>query len=112
MYFRRFASCSRAARSLAIAGTCRAIAAGEKSAMLLNLSLTASFSEPSSAPSLFGTLIVTAGSIAAMRLSKLSMSMSRNFRSFMSGLATSEAFPERSAKTPMTNGSSTSFSAS
>ena len=64
---------------------------------MLNFRLTDSFSPPSSAPSLLATFIDTAGSIAAMRLSKLSMSMSRNLRSSISGLATSEALPERSA---------------
>ena len=64
-----------------------------KSSILANFRLTESFSPPSAAPSLLGTFIDTAGSIAAMRLSKLSMSMSRNLRSFMSGLATCDALP-------------------
>ncbi len=50
--------------------------------------------------------------MAAMRASKLSMSVSRNLRFSMSGFSTAEALPERSAITPITNGSSTSSSES
>src|SRR5262245_4390746 len=60
--------------------------------------------------SVFGTWNATRGFIALRRWSKLSISMSRNFRSATSGSG-SAGLPERFAITPMTKGSWIFFSA-
>src|SRR5262249_21602617 len=77
-------SCWRASRSLRSASTFRATAAGEKSSMLSKVRSTIRLPSP---VSVFGTWKATRGFIAFKRWSKLSMSMSRNFRSATSGRA-------------------------
>ncbi len=58
----------------------------------------------------FGTAKAVRGFIAFRRLSKLSTSISSGLRSSTGGNS-SAGFPERSARTPMTNGTCTFFSA-
>ena len=60
--------------------------------------------------SVLGTWKATRGFIALSRSSKLSTSISRNFRSSTGGSG-SAGLPERSAITPMTKGNWTFFSA-
>ena len=93
-----------------MAGTCRATATGEKSAILLKRRLMEIFSSAASLSRLV-TRAVTPGWIAAMRLSKLSMSNSRNLRSSTLAFSTPALLPERSERTPITNGNSISRSA-
>ncbi|MNC97682.1 hypothetical protein D3C83_154170 [compost metagenome] len=78
----RFESCCRVSSSLPSASTLRATAAGEKSSMLSNVSSTLRFPSP---VRVLGTWNATRGFIAFIRLSKLSMSMSRNLRSATGG---------------------------
>ena len=59
--------------------------------------------------SVFGTMKATRGLIAFRRSSKLSTSISRNLRSATGGSG-SVGLPDRSAMTPITNGSWTFFS--
>ena len=59
--------------------------------------------------SVLGTLKATRGEMAFMRSSKLSTSMSRNWRSATGGSGWT-GLPDRSAITPITKGSSTFFS--
>jgi hypothetical protein len=87
------------------ASTLRATAAGEKSSMLSNVMSTARLPSP---VRVFGTVKATRGFIDFMRSSKLSMSMLTNLRSSTDGSG-SFASPERSAMTPMTNGTWTFF---
>ena len=96
----------RASSSLFRESTFFAIAAGEKSSMLSKLMSIARLPSP---VSVFGTWQTTRGLIAFILASKLSMSISRNLRSATSG-STSLRLPERSAITPITNGSWIFFS--
>ncbi|MNS82739.1 hypothetical protein D3C72_1164920 [compost metagenome] len=82
------------------------MAAGEKSSMLSKVMSTINW--PSS-DSVLATGNATRGFIAFMRSSKLSTSMLKNFRSATGGSG-STCVPERSASTPITNGSSIFFS--
>ena len=75
--------------------------------MLSNVISTAMLPSP---VSVLGTVNCTRGFIAFIRASKLSTSMSRNLRS-ATGARGSAGLPERSAITPITNGSCTFFSA-
>ena len=75
--------------------------------MLSNVSSTLRLPSP---VSVFGTWNAARGFSAFMRLSKLSTSMSRNLRSATGGSG-SAGLPDRSASTPMTNGSWIFFSA-
>src|SRR5208283_65298 len=105
IYESRLESCVRASSSLRKGSTFRAIAAGEKSFMLSNVTSTLRLPSP---VSVFGTWNATCGFIALRRSSKFSASISRNLRS-CTGARGSTGLPVRSASTPMTNGSSIFF---
>src|SRR5262245_3399349 len=98
----------RASRSLRSGSTCRTTCSGSKSLRCLNLSATFSCA-PSSPDSLFATRRLTLGFEAARTSWKLSRSMLTNFL-FFTGIflpsSSSTGWPERSARTPTTNGSS------
>ena len=87
--------------------TLRATLAGEKSSMLSKLMST--FMSPSPVSAL-GTENAARGFMAFMRESKLSVSISRNFRS-ATGASGSAGLPDKSASTPMMKGSCTFFCA-
>ena len=95
----------RASSSLRSGSTLRATSAGLKSLIFSNTSSTESMPSP---VSVLGTLNAARGFIAFIRLSKLSMSNSRNFRSATLPLGTSD-LPERSDITPITKGNCTFF---
>ena len=89
-------------------GTCCTSWPGSKSSIDLNLSCTA-ISLPSPAR-VFLTRILRPGVMRAITSSKLSRSIWTNLRSF-SGLRGWVGFPEKSPRTPTTNGSSLSTGA-
>src|SRR5260221_4380023 len=78
------------------------MAAGEKSSMLSKLRSMLSLPSP---VSVLSTWKATRGLMDFMRASKLSMSISRNLRSAISGSG-STGLPDRSASTPITKGRS------
>jgi len=84
MYVMRLASWVRALRSSASAGTFLAIAPGEKSDRLSNVTSTLRLPSP---VSLFGTCMATRGFIALRRSSKLSTEISTNLRSVTAAAA-------------------------
>ena len=84
-----------------------AIAAGEKSSMLSKVNSTFRLPSP---VSVLGTWNAARGFMAFIRESKLSTSISRNFRSSTPGSG-SAGLPDRSASTPITKGSWIFFSA-